>query len=119
MENLVTIFGTVFVMLGFFWLYERDQNQKREIKALKEENQVSKEANLRLSVEVESLRSENQKLMNANRKNLPYNTAEELEHLLATVIVLEKDIEIKSNLVGNIRAHAELARENKRAGATA
>ncbi len=96
MENISVILATVLVMLGAFWLYERDQSQKRQIEALKKENV---------------------KLMDANRKNLPYNTAEELENLLATVIVLEKDIEIKSNLVGNIRAHAELARENRRAGA--
>ena len=95
-ESVVTALATAFVMLGGFGLYERDQRQKREVEALK---------------------AENQKLKDANRKNLPYNTAEELEHLLATIVVLEQDLDIKTTLLQNIKAHALLARENKRAGA--
>lgn len=96
MEYLATVLGTILVMLSCFWLWEHFQKQAREIEALK---------------------AEIQKLRDANRKNLPYNTAEEIENLLAAVVLLKTDLEVKNHLVENIEAHAILARENKRSGA--
>ena len=98
MELLTTVLGTVFVMLSSFWLWEHYQKLTRENAALK---------------------AEIEKLKNASRRNLPYNTAEELENLLASVVVLKHDLEVRTMLVENIEAHAKLARENKRAGASA
>lgn len=97
MQYLVTVLGTILVMLSCFWLWERYQKLGREIEALK---------------------AENEKLKNANRKNLPYNTAEEIENLLAAVVLLKSDMEVKTTLLENIEAHAKLARENRRAGAS-
>lgn len=93
MENLVTIFGTVFVMLGFFWLYERDQAQKRQIEALK---------------------IENEKLREASRKHLPYQTLEDLEHAKAAWVLLVNELEFKENIVNNLGAFLDRARADKR-----
>lgn len=98
-----TILATVFVMFGLFSVYEMFQKLKRENEVLKAENERQK--------------AENEKLKAANRKNLPYNTAEEIENLLAAVVLLKSDMEVKTTLLENIEAHAKLARENRRAGA--
>lgn len=97
MDQVATALATAFVMMGIFSLYEMVRNLKRENDALK---------------------AENEKLKSANRKNLPYNTAEEIENLLAAVVLLKSDLEVKTTLVENIEAHAKLARENRRAGVT-
>lgn len=96
MDQIATITSTVFVMLSGFALYLRFDRQRREI---------------------ETLKAENEKLRSANRTHLPYNTAEEIEHLLAAVVLLKSDLEVKATLVENIEAHAKMARENRRAGA--
>ena len=99
--DLLTFLGTVLVMLFGFVTYERVRDS---FKTLKAEN--------------EALKNENAKLKDASRRNLPYNTAEELENLLASVVVLKHDLEVRTMLVENIEAHAKLARENRRAGAS-
>lgn len=102
MEYLATVLGTVLVMLSGFWLWEHFRKQAREIEAVK--------------VEIQKLKDENEKLMQANRSHLPYNTAEELENVLAGIVVLRQDLDIKTTILDNIEAHAKMARENKRAG---
>lgn len=111
LEQGFTALATVLVMLGIFSIYEMFQKLKRENEATKAECQAQK-------AECEKLKAENEKLKSANRKNLPYNTAEEIENFLAAVVLLKSDMEVKTTLLENIEAHAKLARENRRAGAT-
>lgn len=93
MDNLATVLATVLVMLSGFWLYETYQRQQREIKSLKEENQ---------------------KLKDANRKHLPYQTLEDLEHAKAAWILLNEELTIKNAIVDNLGTYLDRARADKR-----
>lgn len=56
------------------------------------------------------------KLERANKNNLPFRTAEEIEHAKAGLILLQNELDFKQSLVDNISAHLDMARENKRSG---
>jgi hypothetical protein len=74
----------VLVMLGGFWLYERDQRQQRDVKALKEENE---------------------KLKEANRRRMPYLAYEHLLDAMAAIDAEEREVEIKRVFLDNAKAH--------------
>jgi len=69
-----------------------------------------------LARRVSDLEKVNEKLRLANKSNLPFATAEEIENVLAGVVLLKNELMVKTTILENIEAHAKLARENKRAG---
>ena len=93
METIVTSLATAFVMLGIFGIHEVYQRKKREIAALQ---------------------AENQKLKEASRKHLPYQTLEDLEHAKAAWILLMNELEIKETIAQNLGTFLDRARADKR-----
>ena len=69
-----------------------------------------------LARRLSDLEAANRKLMDANRKHLPLNTMEDLEHAKAAWILAAQEIEDKRLIMENLGAWLDLARQNKRAG---
>lgn len=100
MTQFITVVVTVLVMLSGFAIYKRDEDMRRGFSDL--------------GKRLTAVEEENRKLKEANRKHLPINTIEDLEHAKAAFILLEQELQDKRMILENLGAWLDRARENKR-----
>lgn len=95
--------GFIFIVMIVFaagMLFREFQHMRETVQGLKAEN--------------EALRAKVEALETANRKHLPVDKLEDLEHAKAAWIALVSDLEVKQTLVDNLGAWLDRAREDRR-----
>lgn len=103
----IIVFLGVFIVFSSGMLFREYLTMRGTVKSLAGQVEALTKENAGLKAKVEVLEQ-------ANRKHLPYDKLEDLEHAKAAWIALVSDLEIKQHIVENLGVWLDRAREDKR-----
>lgn len=91
MDKVSVLFVALIVNLVIFLIYRRDQEFTKRLSSVTER--------------VKGLEEQNEKLKQANRKRMPYESYEHILDAMAALDAEEREIEIKRIFIENARSH--------------